>query len=299
LNKKEQGAGFRERLPLNWATFTRCKILIMISRVCSFFVLLLTICLAGCDNNTTVDKDLKKYFDENKVEGCFGIWDNVQNHFTIYNLDRFQDSAYLPASTFKIVNSVIALHTGKIFSDTVVIPWDGVQRKIQEWNQDMDMRKAFQVSNVPYYQEVARRIGKDTMQFWLDSLKYGTRKITSRIDTFWLDNTLKITADEELGLVKRLYFKQLPFDNRSQEIVRSMMLREDSANYKLSYKTGWGTLPNGDQLGWVVGWIEENQHVYNFSMNVQSKDPNIDMVKVRMNILKGILGQLGFFKGGK
>ncbi len=67
------------------------------------------------------------------------------------------------------------------------------------------------LSAVPYYQEVARRIGKDTMQFWLDSLSYGTKKITTAIDTFWLDNSLKITPDEELGLVKRLYFNQLAF----------------------------------------------------------------------------------------
>jgi beta-lactamase class D len=264
-----------------------------------FYLLFFAVGLSACSNDTSVDNSLKKYFDENKVEGCFGIWDNLSNHFDIYNLARFKDSAYLPASTFKVVNSLIALHTGKIFSDTVVIPWDGKVRSIAAWNKDMNMVEAFRVSNVPYYQEVARRIGKDTMQYWLDSLRYGTRKIKSRIDTFWLDNSLKITADEELGLMKRLYFEQLPFNNRSQKIVKQMMLREDSAKYKLSYKTGWGTASNGNQLGWVVGWIEENKHVYFFAMNVESKDPNVDMVKVRMNVLKGILKQYGFFEGKK
>ncbi|MEO7309933.1 MAG: class D beta-lactamase [Chitinophagaceae bacterium] len=264
-----------------------------------FSCFLLTMFTACSPNNTTVDNSFKKYFDDNKVDGCFGLWDNGQNQFTLYNLSRFRDSAYLPASTFKVVNSLIALHTGRIFSDTVVIPWDGRKRSIEAWNKDMNMKEAFAVSNVPYYQEVARRIGKDTMQVWLDSLKYGTRKITSAIDTFWLDNSLKITADEQLGLMKRLYFKQLMFNARSQEIVNGMMLRESNANYKLSYKTGWGTIENGNQLGWVVGWIEENKHVYFFAMNVESKDPNPDMVAIRMNILKGILKQLGFFEGKK
>ena len=261
-------------------------------------VLLFAFC-TSCTNNTTIDNSLKKYFDENKVDGCFGLWDNGQNQFTIYNLERFRDSAYLPASTFKIVNSLIALHTGRLFSDTVVIPWDGRKRWVDSWNKDMNMREAFAVSNVGYYQEVARRIGKDTMQLWLDSLKYGTRKITAAIDTFWLDNSLRITADEQLGLMKKVYFKQLAFNRRSQEIVNSMMLKESNANYQLSYKTGWGSLPNGNPLGWVVGWIEENRHVYFFAMNVQSKDRNIDMVAVRMNILKGILKQLGFMEGKK
>lgn len=249
-------------------------------------------------NNTTVDDSFKKYFDDNKVEGCFGLWDNGQNQFTIYNMARFRDSAYLPASTFKVVNSLVALHTGRLFSDSVIIKWDGVKRRI-EWDKDMSMKEAFQVSCVPYYQEVARRIGKDTMQVWLDSLKYGTKKITSAIDTFWLDNSLKITADEQLGLMKRLYFKQLVFNKRSQEIVHGMMLKESNANYKLSYKTGTGTLPNGHLLGWVIGWIEENNHVYFFSMNCDSKDINVDMPAARLTILKGILKQLGFFEGKK
>jgi beta-lactamase class D len=71
------------------------------------------------------------------------------------------------------------------------------------------MAQAFRLSAVPYYQEVARRIGQPTMQLWLDSIKYGNMKI-SRIDTFWLDNSLLISPDEELGFVKKLYFDQLP-----------------------------------------------------------------------------------------
>ena len=60
------------------------------------------------------------------------------------------------------------------------------------------------------------------------------------IDSFWLNNTLKIKPDEQLGLVKKLYFDQLPFFKRTQEIVQSVMLREQNSNYKLYYKTGWG-----------------------------------------------------------
>ena len=60
---------------------------------------------------------------------------------------------------------------------------------------------------LPYYQEVARRIGKDTMQFWLDSLKlWNQKRSQTAIDTFWLDNSLKITPDEELGSGKEIVF---------------------------------------------------------------------------------------------
>ncbi len=263
----------------------------------SFFILL----NACSQNNVTVDDSLKKYFDENHVTGTFGLYDNGQGQFTIYNLSRFKDSAYLPASTFKIVNSLIGIETGTITNEKMVIPWDGIPRR-PEWDKDLTMEEAFKVSAVPYYQEVARRIGKDTMQHWLDTLGYGSRYgkaiIKTSLDTFWLDNSIKITSDEQLGLVKKLYFKQLPFQGRSQDIVKRIMLQENNANYNLSYKTGWGFRENGNAIGWVVGWIEENQHPYLFVLNVEGPH-NTDIAIVRMNILKGILKQLGFFEGKK
>ncbi len=250
-------------------------------------------------NNVKMDDSLAKYFTENKVDGCFALMDNGTGEFTVYNLDRYRDSSFLPASTFKIVNSLIGLQTGKIVNDSMVIKWDGVTRPFESWNKDLTMYEAFRASAVPYYQEVARRIGKDTMQFWLDSLSYGTKKITTAIDTFWLDNSLKITPDEELGLVKRLYFNQLPFFKTYQETVKRAMLFENNANYRLGYKTGWGfwNEKTGKHFGWIVGWIEENQHPYFFVLNIESADRNFDMTTVRMKMLKDILKQLGFFDG--
>jgi beta-lactamase class D len=256
--------------------------------------------LQACSpNNVKEDNTLKKFFDETKTRGCFALMDNGTGKFTIYNLPRYRDSSYLPASTFKIVNALIGLQTGKIVNDSMVIKWDGIKRPFEAWNRDLTMYEAFRVSAVPYFQEVARRIGKDTMQFWLDSISYGSKKITSAIDTFWLDNSLKITPDEELGLVKKLYFDQLPFFKTYQETVKRAMLFESDANYRLGYKTGWGfwNEKTGKHIGWVVGWIEENRHPYFFVLNLESSDKDFDMVTIRMKMLKDILRQLGFFEG--
>jgi len=262
------------------------------------FCLLVLACLNACSpNNVKIDNSLKSFFDENHVNGTFAMFNNGTGEFTVFNLKRYRDSAFLPASTFKIVNSLIGLQTGKITNDSMVIKWDGVERPVKEWNKDLSMYEAFRVSAVPYYQEVARRIGKDTMQFWLDSISYGTKKITTKIDTFWLDNSLKITPDEEMGLVKRLYFHQLPFFDTYEDIVKRAMLFEDNSNYKLSYKTGWGQNEKGHQLAWIVGWIEENKHPYFFVLNFESVDANADIPAIRIKILKGILKQLGFMEG--
>jgi beta-lactamase class D len=265
----------------------------------NFSLLPFLLFLMSCStNNVEIDESLKKYFDENKVNGCFALMDNGTGKFTVYNLARYRDSSYLPASTFKIVNSLIGLQTGRITGDSMVIKWDGVKRRVEDWNQDLTMYKAFRVSAVNYYQEVARRIGKDTMQYWLDTLKYGTRKIKTTVDSFWLDNSLKITPDEQLGLVKKLYFNDLKlFFKTYQEMVKRAMLFEDETNYRLGYKTGWGFTEQNHALGWVVGWIEENNHPYFFVLNIESPDPEFDMWRVRMKMLKDILKHLGFLEG--
>jgi beta-lactamase class D len=257
------------------------------------------IVLSGCStNNVKVDDSLKTYFDSAGVTGCFALFSNGENNFTIYNLPRYRDSSFTPASTFKIVNALIGIQTGVIKDENMVIKWDSVKRWNDDWNKDLTMKEAFAVSAVPYFQEVARRIGRDTMKLWIDSLGYGNRDISGPIDSFWLNNHLKIKPDEELGLVKKLYFDQLPFFKRTQDMVQSVMLREQNSNYKLYYKTGWGFPGEGRELGWVVGWIEENKHPYFFVLNFESNVPN-RVPAVRIKLLKDILAHLGFFNGKK
>ena len=255
--------------------------------------------LASCSvNKAKTDNSLKKYFDENGVDGCFTLLNNANGEVTVYNME-LDTQRFSPASTFKIVNSLIGLQTGRITDEKMVIKWDGIKRPVENWNKDMDMAAAFKVSCVPYYQEVARRIGRDTMQQWIDSIGYGNKNISGPIDSFWLNGHLKISPDEQLGLVKKLYFDQLPFRKSVQQIVRDVMLQEDNTSYKLSYKTGWGADEKQNDIGWVAGWIEENRHVYFFVTFVRATKPGTDINAVRMNITKAILKQMGFMEGKK
>ena len=256
---------------------------------------LLTSCSVNKANN---DESLKKYFDENKVEGCFTMFNNADGKVTVYNM-KYDTMRFSPASTFKIFNSLVGLQTGRIIDEKMIIKWDGIERRNKDWNKDMDMTEAFKVSSVPYYQEVARRIGKDTMQQWIDSIGYGNKNTSGAIDSFWLNGKLKISPDEQLGFLKKLYFDQLPFRKSVQQQVRDVMLQESNTAYQLSYKTGWGFDDDGKDIGWLVGWIEENKHVYFFVTFVKSPNPDIDMKSVRMNITKSILKQYGFFEGKK
>lgn len=223
------------------------------------FIVLMHSCAV---NNIKEDYSLSKYF--NNSAGTFAMFDNGSGEFTIYNIDRYRDSAYVPGSTFNIVTALVGIETGQVKDSVAITP-----------NRD----------NTGWFRDLATRIGRDTMQHWLDTLGYGQRYskpvIKDNLDTFWMDNSMKVTPDEQLGLVKKLYFSQLPFQPRSQRLVKNMMLREDNSNYRLSYVRA---------DGWLTGFIEENRHPYFFVLQQQSPQDQSET-------LKNILRQYGFLEG--
>jgi len=274
------------------------------------YILLISLFFVSCKRHNIQEQTqwasiFKKY---NVDSACFELADNSHEQVFYYNLNRLS-TPYTPASTFKILNSLIALETNIAPDENMVIPWDGIDRPQNEWNKNMDMREAFKVSCLPYYQELARRIGAVEMQKWIDSVKYGNRRIGGNIDEFWLNDTLKISADEQVGLVKKLYFDKLPFSQRSQRIVRSLMLQEDNADYRLYFKTGTSQYDDRT-LAWVVGFIERketqfgvitkkeetNFKPYFFAMNMETKDTTMDIKTVRLGIVKDILRERKIIK---
>ncbi len=133
-----------------------------------------------------------QFFDEPKLEGTFVLYNLVKDSLLIYNLERAQQQ-FLPASTFKILNSLISLET-KVVDENTIIQWDGVKRFYDKWNQDQNMKTAFPISCVWFYQELARRVGFEKMQYFLQESNYGNKKLGDKIDTFWLEGELRISA---------------------------------------------------------------------------------------------------------
>lgn len=237
---------------------------------------------------------------------CFELADNNHDMIYIYNLQR-ASKRFSPASTFKIMSSLIALETNVALDENLIIPWDGVARR-PEWDKDMNLREAFKVSCVPYYQALARKIGKVDMQKWIDTVRYGNKRTGPNVDDFWLNDTLQITPDEQVGFIKKLYFDKLPFAQRSQRIVRSLMLQEDSTHYKLYYKTGTQMPMRNNKkviLAWIVGFVEKretqigvvtkkeetNYKPYFFAMNFETSDTTMNTMDIRKKLLKEILAE--------
>ena len=239
-----------------------------------FSLVALTLLGSACSfNNVKEDKSLSQYFKDNQVEGCFASMDNGTGRFITYNLSRYRDSSYSPGGSFEIVRSLIALQTGVINSDTAI------------------------------FKEPAGSIPKESMQAWLDTLAYGARndkerfKIKTSVDSFWLDNSLKVTPDAQLGLIKQLYFGQLPFFKTNQEMLKRALLKEDNTLYRLGYKTGQTIAKNGHLIGWVVGWVEENNHATFFVLNLETEKTDSKLDEIGVKMVKDILAKQGFFHG--
>jgi len=220
--------------------------------------------------------DFERHFRALEVSGSIVIYDLNRDRTFQYNPSR-NATPFLPASTFKILNSLIALETGVVADQSALLTWDGVQRQIPEWNQDLTMQEAFKRSAVWYYQVLARRIGHDRMQKWVTQAKYGNQTIgpEAEIDKFWLEGALRITPQEQIQFLRRLYQNELPFSARSLAIVKHLMVIEQTPAYTLRGKTGWiGFADEGKtEIGWLVGYVEKGKDVYLFATNIDIQKP--------------------------
>lgn len=201
--------------------------------------------------------------------GCFVLYDVGADRLLLVNPERARQR-YIPASTFKLANSLIALETAALRDADEVIPYGGKPQPFKAWEKDMPMREAFPVSNVPVYQEIARRIGLPRMQAALRQLGYGNQDAGTVVDRFWLDGPLRVSAMEQAQFLARLAQGRLPFSARSQAAVREIARLDTTGDDRLYGKTGWvfGTQP---QLGWWVGWVEREGRVYSFALNIDMR----------------------------
>jgi len=181
---------------------------------------------------------------------------------------RRAETRYIPASTFKIPNSLIGLAVGAAASVEEVLPYRSKEPPFSPaWEKDMGLREAMAVSNVPIYQELARRIGLERMHQAVVRLGYGNEQIGPQVDRFWLRGPLAISAVEQTLFLNRLARRQLPFPIAAQRAVADITVVERGEGWVLHAKTGWQNGP-GAGVGWWVGWVEKGAHVYPFALNM-------------------------------
>lgn len=238
------------------------------------------------NKSTIVDNNYwETYFEKAGVKGTFVLSKLDSDTMMIYNRERSKNT-FLPASTFKILNSLISLETKVIENEDEIIKWDGKKRFYDKWNQDHNLKSAIKYSCVWFYQELARRVGEEKMQFYLDTTKYGNSKIGTDIDKFWLEGELRISAIEQIEFLKNFIKKELPFSENNHEIVKNILLVEETKDYKFYAKTGWAARIK-PAVGWYVGFVERESDIWVFAMNIEINED--EQAKYRQEITRQIL----------
>ena len=259
-----------------------------------FYVTSMAILYFSCTSNKTypnkkdekstefriVISDFNTIIESTDVKGSILIYDFENNKY--YSNDfQWAEKGNLPASTFKIPNSIIALETGVVENDSTLFKWYGEKRYLKNWEQDLIFKQAFHYSCVPCYQEVARKIGEKNMSKHLNEIDYGNMKVDSiNIDSFWLKGESRINQFQQIDFLKRFYHSELPISKRTETIMKRMMVIEHNSIYKLSGKTGW-SIKNGNNNGWFIGYIETQNKTYFFASNIEPKK-QFDMAKFPM-----------------
>lgn len=212
---------------------------------------------------------LARLFQAEGVTGTFVVHDLAQDSYTVHDRRR-AETRYVPASTYKIPNSLIGLATGVVANVDQVLPYGGGAARRPEWAHDMSLRDAIRVSNVPVYQGLARRIGIERMRSSLRQFDYGNMDPGTVVDTFWLEGPLKISAVEQTLFLDKLVQDTLPVPKAALAAVREILRQEGPA--ELYAKTGWAAPQGAPDIGWWVGWVKKDGKIYTFALNLDIPD---------------------------
>lgn len=205
-----------------------------------------------------------------------------------------------PASTFKIPHSLFGLDAGVLKDAGTMFPWDGVKRPIEVWNQDHTLASAMRYSVVPYYEELARRLGMLRESVYLGRIHYGNSapwsgRAPASVDAgdlvyspFWIGGSLRITPEQQLRFLDQFFAFELPFANEHIALVQQIMKQEKGSVQRggtrvpfgvrtpdavLYAKTGSNDTNDehmGGNVRWLVGRVERGSRSWTFVSAVHS-----------------------------
>ena len=185
-----------------------------------------------------------------------------------------------PCSTFKIILSVMGYDSG-ILEDEATPTWDfqeGYDDWLLSWRQPINPASWMQYSCVWYSKVLAKQLGIEKMQGYLDGMEYGNKDLSgaSVTDATWINSSIKISAREQVDFLKKMIKGNLPISKKAIQKSKVILFKEElGLGWRLYGKTGWSgsdialdgkTL----QFGWFVGWVEKGDHFFPFAYLIRN-----------------------------
>lgn len=236
----------------------------------------------------------QNYFENCNVNGSTTIYD-YNNKKWIYTDSLDASKQTLPASTFKILNSLISLEEKAIKDENEILMWDKTDKKffgksMDMWNKDTDLKNAYKNSTIWFYVEMAKKIGRKKYRKYLNEINYGNKNLTQKGTDFWNYGDFGISPKQQIDFLIKMYENKLPFKQENINKVKSIMISERTNSTIYRDKTGW-TRKGGKDIGWYVGYVENNNNIYFFSTRITENvyPENKNFGKCRVSITKEIL----------
>lgn len=217
------------------------------------------------------DQALEKLFDENKATGTIVIQSDKDRTTYVWNAKR-STKRFASASTFKILNTLIAIDESVIDPDNGQFIWDGTTHEFPDWNKNLSLAMAYKVSCVWCYQKLAEQIGARKYLHHLRRAQYGEIDVPFAGTTFWLDGSFRVSAVEQIRFLRSVYNREFPYKGSSYDALGSIMLADSTPNYRLYAKTGWARRVN-PEIGWYIGYVETSTDVWFFATNLNIQSP--------------------------
>lgn len=259
----------------------------------ALFIFLSSLCFPF---NTWGQIDLKKPFTDRNVQGSITLLD-YKNQKWIKSDSVDAETETVPASTFKIINLLIALETGVISSELDTIRWVGkIDTSIYGYRpstyKDMTVKEAFEVSAGWVFVELSKKIGRERYLHYLTLCDYGNKHVSGEAD-FWNFGPLKISPQQQIEFLIKVHENKLPFSQKNIAILKRVMIHEMNNQYTLRAKTGWGW-SSGTDAGWWVGFVEKQESVFFFATRLTKprEDKNRNFQAARIEITKEILKEM-------
>ncbi|WBL20954.1 penicillin-binding transpeptidase domain-containing protein [Zunongwangia sp. HRR-M8] len=261
---------------------------------------ILSVFLLICTSTLFAQNKFQDIYNRLDLQGSTTIYDYNKKEW-IYTNKKDAQVTSLPASTFKIPNSLIILSNDVLEDENEIYKWDGEPKfhfgfEFKVWEQNTDLKKAYKNSTIWFYEKASKQLNRKVYQNTLKKIGYGNNDLSEKGSDFWNYGSFAISPKNQVEFLIKLYENKLPFSQSTIEKVKQIMISEKTDHYIFRDKTGW-TRQNGKDIGWWVGYLTTTDNIYFFATrltkNIENENPNF--LSGRKEVTKDILKDLGAF----